>query len=331
MFDESLIVSTAISSFNNSALYGPYFFVTGLFCVPLLVFVYMYGRDFANRIGWKNTDVEGCVGFWTVACLVLWLLMFGGNYAVIRDSISWLPVGLAAVLFGLFMFLANRAKKLGYINKIQNKKLKWLLVLLILALVVLVAMPTWWGILLQLIAVLVGGFVGYKLRKNIPDILTTEILIGLMTVLILMQPEYFRFGQLGNLTLIHILALMVCGFFWISALVTKYTNARSKIYNGAYIKLKWLFRIVALLAFILFVLTESVPVFVGLVACCGILGMLTVYHGKQKQDVLSKQSWAMLLVTFGIIIMCPLISALGVFYLLFLPTKIDFKDFLRLL
>lgn len=334
MFDESLIVSTAVSSFNNAALYGPYFFVVGLFCIPLFFMVYIYGRDFVSKIGWKNSEVESKISFWNVATLVVWLLIFGGNYAVIRDGISLLPWGIASVLFMSVMFLANRAKQFNYMNKIQNKKLKYFLILFALILVGFSAMPNWWGILLQISAVLCGFVLGTKLHKNISGWAISMAVLGLMTVLILMQPEYFRFGQLGNLTFIHILALLACGYFWITALVAKYTNARSKIYDSAYVKLKWLFRILSVLALILFVATESVPVFIGLIACCGISEMLTIYHGKQKTEVLSQQSWAMLLISFGVMIICPLISALGIIYLLFVPNKsdkINFKEFLKLL
>lgn len=331
MFDESLIVTTAISSFNNAALYGPFFFVVGLFCVPLFFMVYIYGHDFVSKIGWKNNEIETKVGFWSVVSLIVWLLIFGGNYAVIRDSISLLPFGVAMVLFVSIMFIANNIKQFDYVTKIQNKKLKWLLILVALLILISAAMPNWWGVLLQLGAVLGGLFIGSKLNKSISGVLTSTLMFGLMMILILMQPEYFRFGQLGNLTIMHILALLCAGFFFVTSLVTKYVNARSKIYDSAYIKLKWLFRIMSILALILFVLTESVPVFIGLMICCALAEMLTVYHGNKKLESLAKQSWAMLLITVGVIMICPLISALGIIYLSTISDKINFKDFIKLL
>ena len=331
MFDESLIVTTAVSSFNNAALYSPYFFVAGLFCLPLFFMVYLYGRDFVSKLGWTNHDVEQKISFWTMASLVFWLVMFGGNYAVIRDGISLLPWYLAVVLFFSMAFLTNRSKQFGYMDKIHNKKLKLGMLLLLLLLVGFSAMPTWWGILLQIGAFFGGCAVGLKTKKKSNDIALSTVMLGTVTALILMQPEYFRFAQLGNLTIVHILFLLLCGFFGITTLVARYTNARSKIYKSAYIKLKWLFRIISLLALILFVLTESVPVFVGLMVSCGILEMLTIYHGNQNMELIAKQSWAMLLIGFGVMIICPLISALGILYLLFLPNQVNYKDFARLL
>lgn len=335
MFNESLIVTTAVSSFNNAALYSPYFLVVGLFCIPLFFMVYLYGRDFISKFGWKSADIESKVSFWSVASLTVWLVVFGGNYAVIRDSISLLPAGIAMILFLSVAFLTKRTYQLEYLkkiaDKINNKKLKWFLILFALLLVGFSAKPTWWGILLQLSAVLCGFIVGIKTHKKISDILMSALIFGFMSILVLMQPEFFRFGQLGNLTFIHILTLLLCGFFFVTTFVAKYTNACSKIYNSAYIKLKWLCRILSLLAFILFIVTESVPVFVGLMIMCAISEMLTIYHGKQKQEFLSKQSWAMLLITFGVMIICPLISALGIIYLLFISERIDFKNFSKLL
>ena len=109
------IVTTAVSSFNNAALYAPYFFVVALLSAPLFFMVYLYGRDFVSRIGWNNQNMENKVSFWSVVCLVIWLMIFGGNYAVIRDGISLLPVSVAMVLFASMVFVVNQAKKMNYL------------------------------------------------------------------------------------------------------------------------------------------------------------------------------------------------------------------------
>lgn len=325
------IVTTAISSFNNAALYSPYFFVVGLFSIPLFIMVFMYGRDFISKIGWNNRDVESKVGFWTVACLVLWMLLVGGNYAVIRDSISLLPMTIAVVLFVSMMFITNRLKQLKYLEKIYSKRSRWILFVGFLLLAVFSAMPTLWGILLQLSAIVCGMIVGDRLHRNISNVFVPLGILGIMTVLLLMQPEYFRFGQLGNLTFIHIASLLFVGFFCVTAFATGITNTRSGIYNSAYIKLKWLFRILSVLALILFVLTESVPVFIGLMAVCMVSEILTVYHSKSISEHIYKQSWALVIISFGIIIICPMITMLGIVYLTSVAPKVDFKDFARLL
>ena len=117
MFNDVSIVATAVSSFNNAALYGPYFFIVGLFSIPLFLMVFLYGKDFVSRFGWTNQDIESKTCFWIVISLVLWMLLVGGNYAVIRDSISLLPVMVAGVLFVSIVFVTNRLKKLKYMEK----------------------------------------------------------------------------------------------------------------------------------------------------------------------------------------------------------------------
>ena len=331
MFNDVSIVTTAISSFNNAALYSPYFLVVGFFSIPLFFVLFLYGRDFVSKIGLSNRDVETKTGFWASVCLVLWLVIFGGNYAVIRDSISLLPVVISFVLFVSMAFITNRVKQFNYVAKINDSKTRWFVFLLFLIMVGFSAKPNLWGILLQLSAVLCGMIVGDRLNVKYSDLSVATVIFLMMTILLLMQPEYFRFGQLGNLTLIHILALLLGGFFGVTTLVVKYTNAKSKIRKSAYVKLKWLLRIMSLLALILFVSTESVPVFLGLMVVCGLSEMLTLYHGKPVQDFVFKQSWALLLITFGVMIICPIISMLGVIYLMFIPNKIDYKDFTKLL
>ena len=330
MFNDFSVVTTAISSFNNAALLGSYFFAMGLMSIPLFYIIYIYGRDILARLGWTN-NIGMKISFWSVFGLTFWLLIFGGNYAVMRDSISLLPALIALVLFVSMIYITKRSKELNYLTIFKDRKIKWLTFLTLLILTVFSAKPDLWGILLQLSAVLCGIIVGSRLHKKISDLPISTLIFGTTTALILMQPEFFRFGQLGNLTFIHLAALLITGFFAVTALTVKYTNTRGKIRESAYIKLKWLFRIVATLALILFDLTESVPVFAGLLSVIGISEMLTIYHMPKMPEYVSKQSWAMMLICFGILIICPIISCLGILYLTTLSAKTKSKDFTDLL
>ncbi len=329
MFNESLIVTTAVSSFNNAALFSPYFFVIGLLSLPLFYFTYVYGRDMLARLKWNN-GLEEKIGFWSVLTLVFWLLIFGGNYAVIRDGISLLPTVIAIVLFGSMAYVTNKMIKLNYLTVFKSKKSFWFALFILLMLACLSAKPDLFCILLQVSAVFCGIVVGARL-KNMSDIFASTLIFGVTTALILMQPEYFRFGQLGNLTIIHLAMLLLTGFFAVTTLVVKYVNARSKIYESAYIKLKWLFRIIAALAIVLFVLTESVPVFVGLLGALCLDEALTIYHSNKVATNISKHSWSMMLICFGLLIMCPIISCLGILYLVQYGENLKAKTFLDLL
>ena len=65
MFDDFSIVTTAVSSFNNAALFGAYFFAIGLLCLPLFYFTRLYAADILARLNWKK-DIENKIGFWGV-------------------------------------------------------------------------------------------------------------------------------------------------------------------------------------------------------------------------------------------------------------------------
>ena len=331
MLNDIFIATTAVSSFNNAALLNPLFLSAGILALPLFFMVYFYGRDFVTRFGWNNQNVESKTEFWLTGSLAFWVLLFGGNYAVIRDSMSCLPLGLSVILFFLMIVISNIAVKFKYFELLHSSKLKWAIILAVFLGAVCSGIMTWWGILLQISAILCGAIVGCRLKTNRSWLSMTVVIFALMTTLILMQPEYFRFGQLGHLTLIHLIGIVLTGFFAMTTLMTKYIKARLKIHQTAFIKLKWLLRIVALLALILFAATESVPVFIGLLLAVGLLEALSIYHDKKISDTMFKQSWAMMMICFGIIIICPVISALGIVYLTFISNKVSVRDFMRLL
>ena len=331
MFDDFLIASTAVSSFNNAALINPFFFAIGLLSLPLFFMVYLYGHDFASRFGWTNQNAEHKTSFWSAAFLAMFIMLFGGNYAVIRGGISLLPLLLAVVLFALMMVVSNGFVRFKYVEKTYNKKSRWIFLGLLLISAIFSGMMTWWGMLLQISAIICGTIVGCRLKSNTSWVMLTTFIYGVMTVLVLMQPEYFRFGQLGHLTIVHLMGILLAGFFAVTTLVSRYIKAHGKIRQSAYIKLKWLFRIISILALILFVSTESVPVFLGLLIALVFLESLSIYHSQKSVDGMYKQSWALLIFVLGLLIVCPVISATGLIYLLFNPKKFKLLDFLRLL
>jgi hypothetical protein len=299
--------------------------------LPLFFVVYLYGNDFVLKLGWAKGEIQHKTGFFSAAFLMLWLLIFGGNYAVIRDGISLLSTMIAFALFMLTVLLVQQSIKLDYIKIISGKKTEWFVFGGVFLLTVLSAPHNWIGILLQVSAVLCGIITGCRIKRELPLMDTVALVFGFVTTLILMQPEYFRFGQLGNLTLVHLAAVLFVGICTVTALVAKYTKSRSKIYQSAYIKLKWLFRIISLLALVLFVSTESVPVFVGLLCAIAMLEMLTIYHSDGNFKKISNQAWAFMLIGFGVITVCPVISSLGLIYLMNVSDILKLADFTDLL
>ena len=97
MFDESLVVQSAVSAFNNAALATPAFFWLGLLMLPLFYVVFVYGNRFLDIIGWNRADMQLRVIKWTVVLSLIWLVLFGGNYVVLRDATTLLPFVIAFV------------------------------------------------------------------------------------------------------------------------------------------------------------------------------------------------------------------------------------------
>jgi hypothetical protein len=134
-----------------------------------------------------------------------------------------------------------------------------------------------------------------------------------------MQPEFFRFGQLGNLTALHIIFVLLTGMLAAAVVAVRNIRPRGGIHRSAFVKLKWMCRIVTGLCLIMFVLTESVPVFFGAAAALAAMFAISVWHARGLPEYLSEKLWAALLCSFGIMASLPAITALGVAYWAGLP------------
>jgi hypothetical protein len=147
----------------------------------------------------------------------------------------------------------------------------------------------------------------------------TTLELFALTVIILMQPEFFRFGQLGNLTAIHLLFALIIGALAAAIMATRNISPRGRVHQSAYIKLKWMARILAGLCVVLFALTESVPVFLGLTGVLFASFALSVWHSDSVPENLSKKLWALLLCAFGVATSLPLVTVFGILYWAGLP------------
>jgi amino acid transporter len=168
-------------------------------------------------------------------------------------------------------------------------------------------------------AAVCGALVGRGMSRGIAPIPMTTIIIFALTTLVLMQPEFFRFGQLGSLTALHMLAVLFTGMLAAAVLTVRNIRPRGAIRASAYVKLKWMARIVAGLCLVLFILTESVPVFVGFAAACAVMFAISARHADKVPEYLSEKLWAALLCGFGVMTALPPITALGVAYWAGLP------------
>lgn len=329
MFDESIIVQSAISAFNNAALAAPAFLWWAVLAIPLFVFVYFCGNDFLEKIGWNRKSLTNRFSLITVMFSLAWIILFGGNYDVLRDNATVLPFMVAAISFVASLFIGSHTKniKLSKWHEISKaRKIQvFSLFILILLFIGLSDLHAWWGPILQIGAVVGGMILGRVAKYEMRPIPGTLLVILAIITAILMQPEFFRFGQLGSLTAFHLLFLLLAGCAVMITVALRNVNARSKIRRSAYIKIKWLVRFISLLCIALFVLTESVPVFLGTLFVVFCLCALSIWHSEKVSEVFSARMFALSLGLFGILTVMPVITALGILYWMNLPQE----NFLR--
>jgi hypothetical protein len=160
-----------------------------------------------------------------------------------------------------------------------------------------------------------------------------SVLIILTTVsAILMQPEYFRFGQLGSLTFFHLIAILAVGIFAVMAFALFNFKPHGFIYNSAYVKLKWLGRVICVLGGALFLLTEAVPVFLGTLVAVLAMVWLSIVHAQTFEvETLGHKVFAILLMLFGVILVMPVITCLGILYWVNMPQIMFGSELKRLL
>lgn len=323
MFDDTMIVQSAVSAFNNAALVAPAFFWWAVLSIPLFFMVYVCGKTFMERIGWNSRNIKSRVSLTTVIFTLVWIVVFGGNYGVLRDNATVLPFMVAAIVFVASIYLGSNLKNLKIpAFKGQSRKKKWMIAgvwLLILLGIGLSDLHAWWGPVLQIGAFGAGLLIGRLAHNEMRPIAGTSLIILATTVVILMQPEFFRFGQLGALTPVHLLFLILIALVVTGIVALRNVKPKSFIRHSAYVKLKWLARFLSVLCMALFVLTESVPVFLGMAFIFFLSFAMSVAHQEKISEHIDEKMFAIALGLFGIITVMPVITSMGILYWMTLP------------
>ena len=78
MFDDIVVVQSAVSAFNNAALVGPAFLWWALLALPLFALVYFCGNAFLEKIGWTKSVLTVRISQLVIALTFLWLVLFSG-------------------------------------------------------------------------------------------------------------------------------------------------------------------------------------------------------------------------------------------------------------
>jgi len=316
MFDETLVVQSAVSAFNNAALVAPSFFWLGVLWAPLMLLAYFYGTDFMRRIGWHASDLHRNAAVITVVVTLLWLVLGGGNYGVLRDAGSLLPYCIAVVVFAGCALIGVASRGMNFPRWRGASWRRRLMMIAAMAVAMfLIGMsgaPTWWGVVLQITAVAGGIILGRLWRRADAPGAICGFVIFAVTTIMLMQPEFFRFGQLGRLSIVHMGALLAVAMSVAAAAALRNVRPVGRIHQSAYVKLKWMLRFVVALGMVLFLLTESVPVFLGTTAVLFVMFSMSVWHAQAVPENLWVRFVALTLGLFGLITTLPVISALGV-------------------
>lgn len=342
MFDSSLIVQSAISSFNNVAISAPSFFWYAVFMLPLFYVAHIFGANIMSQMNLPmlNDSKKRLSGFSFIIqiSILLWLILMPGNYDVLRDDITILPFIIAGLIFVMTASITSKLLEINpkiptFLQKIkQNRYLSVASFILLSGLIGLTGFHSWWGILLQSVAFMSGAIFGrYSGIKNNLSIKFITTIIFVLTTAILMQPEFFRFGQLGNLTLVHILFVFMTGIVAIGIFTLGYIKSHGKFRDSFFKKIKWLFRLILLISVLLFFLTESVLIFLGLSVVLFLSFAISVWHQSESiPENAHKKLWAVLLILFGVITVLPVITIIGILYWNTLP-KIKMFDKLKFL
>ncbi|MCL1902382.1 MAG: hypothetical protein FWG18_02000 [Alphaproteobacteria bacterium] len=321
MFDSSMVVSSAISSFNNAALVSPDFFWAAILCIPIFIAAWIFAKPVADKFKFQNFD----------ACLVsagafaIWI-MARENFAVLRVSFSWTGVIIAACLVICMAMLSRRYYDGGwrvskYIKNIKYKsRTDFALPAVVAVIAFACALPNWKAGLMHFAAVVIGIIIGYwRSRKNkqtIDPTLPISIVAFLVAFMLISQPEFFRFGQMGNLTFVHILFLSVAATLLAMYFATKFVRPAGWLKKSWYKKFKLLGRLGILFLFILFDITESELIFIAL-ALAGFIYFAVAVRHTQKSDAekisdARRHIWYFSLCLIGVLTAMPLLTVMGI-------------------
>lgn len=312
MLDDVIVVQSAVSAFNNAALWTPAFLWWAVLALPLFVFIYKYADMLNNCWDGAKGNMLQRVSVWVAGLTLVWVVLFGGAYDVLRDSLSVLPMMVATIVFLTSLFVSSHLRKYPLPRMVWWR---WLLVIAFVALVAVSDLHVWWGPLLQVGALGLGGVLGRVAKAEMRPVAGTVLIVMSVAVAMLMQPEFFRFGQLGNLTVAHLVAMLCLGGVAMATVAVTNVKAMGKIKNSVFAKLKWLMRVGCALGVALFILTEAVPVFLGTLVVLFAMFAMSVFHSAKSFDDMGDVLFAIMLMGFGVITVMPVITVMGILLL----------------
>ncbi|MDR1697078.1 MAG: hypothetical protein LBR41_02565 [Rickettsiales bacterium] len=344
------VVQSAVSSFNNVALHAPDFLWAAVLALPIFIAAWIFAGDITKRFfqesKWRNFATANVL----MVLLPIWLLSHG-SFEALRNF-SWAPVIIAATLCVCASFLTRRIIAADWIPSkfvLENwmRRTDWGLPIIAAGIAGLCAIDGGFNaFVLNFGAVLIGIAAGYCFqsrgaKSRDPKWISAAAMCAI-TFAIAMQPEFFRWGQLGHLTAIHIVALTIAVKLF--AIYFTLGMACKKSDGGAWIKkFKIASYVVAIAAFAVWGVTESAVVLAGFAAVIAAIVWVVVRYspptgGKATAPAFAGVTkhpqrgsypaarhdiWTLCIGAFGVIAALPVFTAIAII----LWRNTDHKEF----
>ncbi|MCL2890152.1 MAG: hypothetical protein FWF34_02760, partial [Alphaproteobacteria bacterium] len=126
MFDPSLVVQRAASTFNNAALVAPNFFWTALLAAPIFIAAWIFAPMIAERFLSDSKKRDFNISILAVVSIFIWTLSHQA-FGALRDF-SFIGILCAVILCACASFLSRRYygefKNLRVSKLIKNEKWK---------------------------------------------------------------------------------------------------------------------------------------------------------------------------------------------------------------
>ncbi|MCL2339173.1 MAG: hypothetical protein FWC51_04455 [Proteobacteria bacterium] len=326
MFDSSLIVQSAMSSFNNAALSAPDFFWNAVLAIPIFVVAWIFGRPIADKILPDVRARRYYVSFLAIASIFVWILAHQ-SFMALREDFSWVGILVAVVACGASAFISRRYYATGWrftdylnINNKWRNRIDYAVPAAIVVIAGFCGEWSWTGFALGAGAVAIGWASGYFLNKlNRPEFSATTVsafLMGIVSYGLIMQPEFFRFGMMGNLTAIHLAFVAAIGGTLAAYMALHFVRPRGKFGNMFYKNGQIFLWLVIILLFAMMIITESALMFIAIAVASAASAYLYVRHTPDKDSdrlrTLANDFWIVSLGLFGILTMMPALTAAAV-------------------
>ncbi|MCL1786122.1 MAG: hypothetical protein FWG39_03165 [Alphaproteobacteria bacterium] len=326
MLDNQVIVSSAVSTFNNAALWEPGFLWAAILALPLFALAWIMGHDIFGRFLSNAKTRERRFVFPIVLVMFVWAISHG-NFGVIRDGTSLVVILNAIILWLGAIWLSRRYYESGArLSKfIKGKKNPWKK-LVDMAAPPAVAIGA--GVaaigagldesLLQSGAVAVGIFTGYMLNRRGAREKDPRLLIGVMILLALfglvMQPEFFRFGQLAHLSVFHLLFLCLTAAVLAAYFAASLVRPRGWFSDLHYGRYKVFMRAAGLFVVALLFITESALAFAIFCTWALSAAALGVLHAKSEEHLkkIKGETFLLLPGLFGILAALPVLTFIAI-------------------